>query len=180
MQRERISSRLRTQHRDRLGVWSHNAEIMTWVKVKSRRLKWLSHPGAPWRILFLTLSCQRCSAAPQHSLSEMVPSLFQTWSLPKSWNKGPQSSSQLPGIWILPCRISLVMSFLKSLEVYIVDLFIHWSIYWIFLVLSGGVGCLTANTVGTVCHYESAVWYRIQIDKQAGAHTVPSHVLWSR
>jgi len=26
---------------------THNAEIMTWAKIKSRKLNWLSHPGAP-------------------------------------------------------------------------------------------------------------------------------------
>ena len=41
---EIISSRLCTAG----GAWSHTPEIMTWPKMKSWMLNWLSHPGAPW------------------------------------------------------------------------------------------------------------------------------------
>ena len=34
-------------HRAQHGVWSHDAEIMTWAEIKSQMLNWLSHPGAP-------------------------------------------------------------------------------------------------------------------------------------
>ena len=46
--RERIPNRLHAQCRAGRGAPSHNLEIMTWAKIKSQMLNWLSHPGAPW------------------------------------------------------------------------------------------------------------------------------------
>ena len=44
-ERERIWIRLHTQNRAWCGARSCNPGIMTWVKIKSRTLSWLSHPG---------------------------------------------------------------------------------------------------------------------------------------
>ena len=41
--RERIPSRLHTQCRAQCRTQSHHAEIMTWAKIKSQILNWLSH-----------------------------------------------------------------------------------------------------------------------------------------
>ena len=45
--RERIWSRLHTQHSPWLGAWSYDSEIMTWAEIKSQILHRLSCPGAP-------------------------------------------------------------------------------------------------------------------------------------
>lgn len=110
-----------------------------------------------------SLSCPRLSC-----LSPKCEALL------KSLNKGSQSARQLPGIRVSPCRIIFVKSFLRSLDVYI-SWFIYSSKYLLntWLCSVAVVGCLTVNTVATVCHYESIVWYRIQTNNQAGAHTVP-------
>ena len=44
---ERILSRLHAPHRDWHTAGSHDPGIMTWVKIKSGTLNWLSHLGAP-------------------------------------------------------------------------------------------------------------------------------------
>ena len=46
-ERERIPSRLHTQHRVQRGAWPHDLRITTWAEIKSQTLNWLSHPGAP-------------------------------------------------------------------------------------------------------------------------------------
>ena len=46
-ERERILNRLHTQHRAQHRARSHNSQIMTWAKIKSQTLNWLSKPGAP-------------------------------------------------------------------------------------------------------------------------------------
>ena len=45
--RERIPSRLPTEHRAQCRAQPHVPGIMTWVETKLRMLNWLSHPGAP-------------------------------------------------------------------------------------------------------------------------------------
>ena len=52
-ERERgsILSRLPTEHGAQPGAWSRNPEIMTWAEIRSRMLNWLSHPGAPAKII---------------------------------------------------------------------------------------------------------------------------------
>ena len=44
--RERILSRLHSQHRAQCGVQSHDREIMTWAKIESQTLNWLSHQAS--------------------------------------------------------------------------------------------------------------------------------------
>ena len=61
---ERISSRLHTECGARLGAWSHDPEIMTWVKTKSQRLNWLYPPGAPMLALIWLV--------PQHQIWVIV------------------------------------------------------------------------------------------------------------
>ena len=46
-ERERISSRLLTEHGAWHGTWSHDPEIITWVQAKSQTLNWLSYPHTP-------------------------------------------------------------------------------------------------------------------------------------
>ena len=50
--RMRISSRLHAEHRAWCGGQSHHPETMTWAKIKSQTLSWLSHPGALNRSIF--------------------------------------------------------------------------------------------------------------------------------
>ena len=51
-EKERISSRLPTECRAWYSTLSHDPEIMTQAKIKSRMLNWLSHPGTPLFIYF--------------------------------------------------------------------------------------------------------------------------------
>ena len=46
-ERERLSSWLPTEHRVGGRAASQDPEIMTWAKIKSQSLNWLSHPGIP-------------------------------------------------------------------------------------------------------------------------------------
>ena len=43
---ERISSRLPIEYGAWCGAQSQDPEIMTWAKIKSQLINWLSHPGA--------------------------------------------------------------------------------------------------------------------------------------
>ena len=45
--RERAPRRFHPQCEARHRAWTHDHEIMTWAKIKSQMLNWLSHPGAP-------------------------------------------------------------------------------------------------------------------------------------
>ena len=62
--RARIPSWLHTQREVQHGAWSHHWEIMTWAKIKSQTLNWLS-TQAPWEALKFELGgsivCWRCT-----------------------------------------------------------------------------------------------------------------------
>ena len=57
-ERKRILSESHAQPGVRHRAQSHNCEIMTWVKIQSQMLDWVSHPGAPFSViaLFSTLN----------------------------------------------------------------------------------------------------------------------------
>lgn len=49
--RDRISSRLPTEHRVQYGAWSCDPEIMTWGEIMNQMFNSLSYPGTP-RLFF--------------------------------------------------------------------------------------------------------------------------------
>ena len=51
------------QHGAHCGTPSHNSRIMTWAKIKSGTLNWLSHPGTPTNYLFLKNQLKRPKCA---------------------------------------------------------------------------------------------------------------------
>ena len=53
MERERISSRLPTEHGAWWGPGSRDPETVTWAETKSPSLNWQSHPGAPRKAAFI-------------------------------------------------------------------------------------------------------------------------------
>ena len=50
---QRILSRLHAHHGTWHGAWSNNPDIMTWAKLKSGMLNWLSHPSILMKIIFV-------------------------------------------------------------------------------------------------------------------------------
>ena len=80
MQRERERnppSRLLAGHGAWRGAQSHNPEIMTWAKIKSWVLSWLSHPGAREKLTFLIrwITCEKwipCKYNDLHSSSCLI------------------------------------------------------------------------------------------------------------
>jgi len=79
----RGTSRLRTEHEAQRGdlkcnlisgPWDSDPEIMTWDKIKSLTLNWLSHPGTPPTICFYLIS-------PSQEIAMLIIQLlmFPTW-----------------------------------------------------------------------------------------------------
>lgn len=60
-ERERVLSRLHTQHGAWRGAWSHDPGIVTWTQIKSQVFNKLSHPGAPVQFLRIELVYNKSS-----------------------------------------------------------------------------------------------------------------------